>query len=123
MSIGDSNVVDGADVNPPSADAGPDPCVSNHDVVPVVPVVPDVPVSTEAMMPCTARRGIMEIPDRPTLRLQPLVVDPLNQCTASNRIKEYTWPNMAFHPFLFTSTPVTTPVTYTFTTRVTFSAW
>ena len=65
MSIGDSNVVDGADVNPPSADAGPDPCVSNHDVLPVVPVVPDVPVSTEAMMPCTARRGIMEIPDRP----------------------------------------------------------
>ena len=29
MSIGDSNVVDGADVNPPSADAGPDPCVSS----------------------------------------------------------------------------------------------
>eukprot|EP00731_Ephydatia_muelleri_P020668 Em0013g395a len=63
MSIGDSNVVDGADVNPPSADAGPDPCVSNHDVLPLVPVVPDVPVSTEAMMPCTARRGIVEIPD------------------------------------------------------------
>ena len=35
MSIGDSNVVDGADVNPPSADAGPDPCVSNHDVLPL----------------------------------------------------------------------------------------
>ena len=85
MSIGDSNVVDGADVNPPSADAGPDPCVSNHDVLPLVPVVPDVPVSTEAMMPCTARRGIVEIPDLPTLRSQPLVVDPLNQCTASNR--------------------------------------
>ena len=85
MSIGDSNVVDGADVNSPSADAGPDPCVSNHDVLPVVPVVPDVPVSTEAMIPCTARRGIMEIPDRPTLRSQQLVVDPLNQCTASNR--------------------------------------
>ena len=62
MSIGDSNVVDGADVNPPSADAGPDPCVSNHDVLPLVPVVPDVPVSTEAMMPRTARRGIVEIP-------------------------------------------------------------
>ena len=85
MSIGDSNVVDGADVISPSADAGPDPCVSNHDVLPVVPVVPDVPVSTEAMIPCTARRGIMEIPDRPTLRSQQLVVDPLNQCTASNR--------------------------------------
>ena len=66
MSIGDSNVVDGADVNPPSADAGPDPCVLNHDVV---PVVPDVPVSTEAMMHCTARRGIMEIPDRPLCSL------------------------------------------------------
>ena len=39
MSIGDSNVVDGADVNPPSADAGPDPCVSNHDALPLVPVV------------------------------------------------------------------------------------
>ena len=62
MSIGDSNVVDGADVNPPSADVGPDPCVSNHDVLPLVPVVPDVPVSTEAMMPRTARRGIVEIP-------------------------------------------------------------
>ncbi|KAL5491415.1 hypothetical protein EMCRGX_G016698 [Ephydatia muelleri] len=36
VSIGDSNVVDGADVNPPSADAGPDPCVSNHDVLPPV---------------------------------------------------------------------------------------
>ena len=38
MSIGDSNVVDGADVNPPSADAGPDSCILNHDVLPVVPV-------------------------------------------------------------------------------------
>ena len=66
VSIGDSNVVDGADVNPPSADAGPDPCVLNHDVV---PVVPDVPVSTEAMMHCTARRGIVEIPDRPLCSL------------------------------------------------------
>ena len=56
MSIGDSNVVDGTDVNSPSADAGPDPCVSNHDVLPVVPVVPDVPVSTEAMMP----RGVLD---------------------------------------------------------------
>ena len=43
------DVVDGADVNPPSADAGLDPCFSNHDVLPVVPVVPDLPVSTEAM--------------------------------------------------------------------------
>ena len=84
MSIGDSNVVDGADVNPPSADAGPDPCVSNHDVLPVVPVVPDAPVSTEAMMPCTA---VVESwnPRSTALRSQPLVVDPLNQCTASNR--------------------------------------
>ena len=125
MSIGDSNVVDGADVNPPSADAGPDPCVSNHDVlrVPVVPVVPDVPVSTEAMMPCTARRGIMEIPDRPLCGLNHWSwIRSINVLPA---IEGETRPNMAFHPFLFTNTPVTTPLIFTstpVTTPVTFTS-
>ena len=105
MSIGDSNVVDGADVNPPSADAGPDPCVSNHDALPLVPVVPDVPVSTEAMMPCTAvveswkSHSAVSTTGRGSA-----------QSMYCQQSKENTRPNMAFHPFLFTNTPVTTPL-------------
>ena len=121
MSIGDSNVVDGADVNPPSADAGPDPCVSNHDVLPLVPVVPDAPVSTEAMMPCTA------VVESWKSQIDRSAVSTTGRGSAQSmycqQSKENTRPNMAFHPFLFTNTPVTTPVTYTFTTPVTFSAW
>ena len=108
MSIGDSNVVDGADVNPPSADVGPDPCVSNHDVLPLVPVVPDVPVSTEAMMPRTAvveswkSHSAVSTTGRGSA-----------QSMYCQQSKENTRPNMAFHPFLFTNTPVTTPLILT----------
>eukprot|EP00731_Ephydatia_muelleri_P021905 Em0014g496a len=130
VSIGDSNVVDGADVNPPSADAGPDPCVSNHDVLPLVPVVPDVPVSTEAMMPRTARRGIVEIPLCGLNHwswIRSIYVLPAIEGEHEAKygispvfIHQHTGHHAAH------STPVTTPVTFTstpVTTPVTFSAW
>eukprot|EP00731_Ephydatia_muelleri_P002809 Em0001g2809a len=111
----------GADVNSPSADAGPDPCVSNHDVLPVVPVVPDVPVSTEAMMPCTACRGN----PRSTHSAVSTTGRGSAQSMYCQQLKENTRPNMAFHPFLFTNTPVTMPLIFTsipVTTPVTFTS-
>ena len=81
MSIGDSNVVDGADVNPPSADAGPDPCVSNHDVLPVVPVVCHAKIIPGEN--CTGRYIFgYQICTAPVHVWSPKVYRPCQKCTA-----------------------------------------
>ena len=71
-------------------------------------VVPDAPVSTEAMMPCTA------VVESWKSQIDRSAVSTTGRGSAQSmycqQSKENTRPNMAFHPFLFTNTPVTTPL-------------